>query len=277
MLAMMRWLTFPIAVLAAAAVFLYGQTAPPNAAGVSGGHVHLYATDPAKMQQLLVDVLGGTKAQLGSLNLVKFPGMLIAVGQRAEPGGGSDGTAIGHIGFYVKSFADVKAKAAAAGLGFRELTPNIQAFVTFPGDIVVEVQEDASVGNNPVVFNHFHLNAGDNEATRQWYLKEFGGVDTERRKNNKGAGVPGVIVDFLPRGKNAAAPVTPSKGRAMDHIGFEVKDLKAFADKLQADGVKFDMQPTDMSSKGLPGLKIAFITDPNGAYIELTEGLNKVQ
>jgi catechol 2,3-dioxygenase-like lactoylglutathione lyase family enzyme len=212
--------------------------------------------------------------------MVKFPGMFIAVAQRAEPGGGNDGSAIGHIGLYVKSFADVKAKATAAGLGFRELTPNIQAFVTFPGDIVVEVQEDASVGNSPVVFNHFHMNAVNTEETRQWYLKEFGGVDTERRKNNKGAGVPGVIVDFLPaggKGKAPATPLAPTKGRAMDHIGFEVKDLNAFAAKLRADGVKLDMEPTDMSSKGLPGLKIAFITDPNGAYIELTEGLSKVQ
>jgi catechol 2,3-dioxygenase-like lactoylglutathione lyase family enzyme len=273
----MRWLTFPLAVLAAAAVFLYGQTAPPNAAGISGGHVHLYAADPAKMQQLLIDVLGGTKASSGTLNMVKFPGMFIAVGQRDNPGGGNDGSAIGHIGFYIKSFADVKAKAMAAGLGFRELTPNIQAFVTFPGDIIVEVQEDASVGNNPAVFNHFHMNAANTEETRQWYLKEFGGVDTERRKNNKGAGVPGVIVDFLPAGGKGKAPVAlaPTKGRAMDHIGFEVKDLTAFAAKLQADGVKLDMPVTDMTSKN--GLKIAFITDPNGAYIELTEGLSKVK
>lgn len=276
---MIRWLTFPVAVLAAAAVLLYGQTAPPNAAGVSGGHVHLYAQDPAKMQQLLVDVLGGTKVQLGRLEMVKFPGMLIAVAQRAEPGGGNDGSAIGHIGFYVKSFADVKAKATAAGLGFRELTPNIQAFVTFPGDIVVEVQEDASVGENASVFNHFHMNATDTEATRQWYLKNFGGIDTERRPKNKGAGVPGVIVDFLPAGGKGKGPVTlaPTKGRAMDHIGFEIKDLKAFTDKLQADGVKMDMAMTDMSAKGLPGLKIAFITDPNGGYIELTEGLSQVK
>jgi hypothetical protein len=52
-----------------------------------------------------------------------------------------------------------------------------------------------------------------------------------------------------------------------------VKDLKAFTDKLKADGVKMDRDYEDMSSK--IGLKIAFITDPNGAYIELTEGLNK--
>ena len=153
---MMRWLTFPVAVLAAAAVFLYGQTAPPNAAGISGGHVHLYATDPAKLQQLLVDVLGGTKAQLGRLEMVKFPGMFIAVAQRAEPGGGNDGSAIGHIGLYVKSFADVKAKATAAGLGFRELTPNIQAFMKMvPAGVTkpyYRIDVDTPLGKAKLVF-----------------------------------------------------------------------------------------------------------------------------
>jgi hypothetical protein len=57
----------------------------------------------------------------------------------------------------------------------------------------------------------------------------------------------------------------------VDHIGFEVKDLKAFTDRLAADGQKLDMAYTDASSK--MGLKIAFLTDPNGTYIELTEGL----
>ena len=57
-----------------------------------------------------------------------------------------------------------------------------------------------------------------------------------------------------------------------DHIGFEVKNLKAFTDRLVADGTKMDMALTDTKSK--MGLEIAFFTDPNGTYIELTEGLN---
>ena len=56
-----------------------------------------------------------------------------------------------------------------------------------------------------------------------------------------------------------------------DHIGFEVKDLKAFTDRLTADGQKLDVALTDATSK--MGLKIAFTTDPYGTYIELTEGL----
>jgi hypothetical protein len=51
-----------------------------------------------------------------------------------------------------------------------------------------------------------------------------------------------------------------------------VKDLKAFTDHLTADGLKLDMPYTDAVAR--MGLKIAFLTDPNGTYIELTEGLN---
>ena len=94
-------------------------------------------------------------------------------------------------------------------------------------------------------------------------------------------GLPGGIVDFLGVGgrggknKDGSTPAPPAgtKGRYLDHIGFEVKDLDAFAKKLEADGVKFDMAPRDMTKQF--GLKIAFITDPFGTYIELTEGLSK--
>ena len=74
------------------------------------------------------------------------------------------------------------------------------------------------------------------------------------------------------------APATPppakagSKGSVLDHNVLEVKDLKAFTDRLAADGQKLDMPYTDATSK--MGLKIAFTTDPNGTYIELTEGLS---
>ena len=42
--------------------------------------------------------------------------------------------------------------------------------------------------------------------------------------------------------------------------------------KMAADGVTVNMQPLRDMTKQI-GLKIAFITDPNGTYIEITEGL----
>lgn len=272
----MRWLLLPVALLAAAAAFLLpAQTAAPNAVGVSFGHVHLMTADAEAMKKLLVDLLSGTPETIGALNTVKTPGVFFIVNQNAKATGGTKGSAVDHIGFSVKSFAETKAKATAAGLGFQELVANSQAFVTLPGDVILEIFEDTSI-SAPAVFTHYHLNSPDPNSTREWYIKTFGGVEGERRKGNKGAIIPGGIVDILPyggagKGKAPAAPLVGTKGRVLDHIGFEVKGLKAFSDKLQGEGTTFDVPYREGKAK--IGVDLAFISDPNGAYIELTEGL----
>ena len=75
-------------------------------------------------------------------------------------------------------------------------------------------------------------------------------------------------MSFSFRKTDAAQAAT--KGRSLDHIGFEVKDLDAFCRKLAADGVTFEVPCRNIPSIGL---KIAFLTDPSGVYVELTEGL----
>ena len=67
--------------------------------------------------------------------------------------------------------------------------------------------------------------------------------------------------------------MAPTKGRALDHIGFEVKDLEAFCKKLEAAGVKLDMPYRNIPALSL---SIAFLTDPWGTNIELTEGMNRL-
>ena len=273
----MRWLLVPISLLAAAAAFLLpAQTNAPNASGIAFGHIHLMVPDVGATEKLLVDILGGTPMTVGSLRTVKTPGVFFILGQRAD-GAGTDGSAVNHVGFYVKSYAEVKAKAEAAGLPIRELTPNVQAFITFPGDVLIEVQEfpDTQV----TTFSHYHLSAPDPLAARDWYLKTFGAAEAERRKGAKGAGLTGGTIDFLAYGGagRGKAPATPtpalatSKGRTLDHIGFEVKNLKDFVAKLEASGIKMDRPYSEL--KGKIGVDLAFLTDPNGTYIELTEGL----
>jgi catechol 2,3-dioxygenase-like lactoylglutathione lyase family enzyme len=273
----MRWLILPISILAAAAAFLLpAQTNAPNASGVSFGHIHLMVPDVAATEKVLVDVLGGTAKTIGVLRTVKTPGVFFILGQKAD-GGGTDGSAVNHVGFYVKSYAETKAKAEAAGLAIRELTPNVQAFITFPGGVLIEVQE---FPNTTVpTFSHYHLSAPDTLAARDWYLKTFGAAEAERRPGAKGAGLTGGTIDFLAyggagKGKAPAAPppaLAATKGRTLDHIGFEVKNLKDFVAKLEASGIKMDRAYSEM--KGKIGVDLAFLTDPNGTYIELTEGL----
>jgi catechol 2,3-dioxygenase-like lactoylglutathione lyase family enzyme len=286
----MRFLTalFTILATAAAVALLVAQTVPPNAAGISMGHVHLVVADPPAMQKVWVDVMGGTPLTSGPLTMVKLRNAFIiitAAPANAAAREGTNGSVVNHVGFSVKSYAATKAKAEAAGLAVRELTPNQQAFVTFPNNVTVEIQEDTAIQGESE-FSHFHLQVPDTNAAREWYIKTFGGEEGQRRKGVKGAKIPGGFVDFLgaggPGGRGQAkggdgAPVTPppppvaSKGRVLDHIGFEVKDLKAFTDHLAADGIKLDVPYTDVTAR--IGLKIAFLTDPNGTYIELTEGL----
>jgi catechol 2,3-dioxygenase-like lactoylglutathione lyase family enzyme len=250
------------------------------------GHIHLVVPDPAAMQKVWVDVMGGKPSTAGPLTLVKLPNVFVIITGGANAAGreGTDGSVVNHVGFSVKSYAATRAKAEAAGLAVRELTPGQQAFVTFPNNVTVEIQEDTSIPNE-TEFSHFHLSVPDPNSAREWYIKTFGGEEGQRRKGVKGAKIPGGFVDFLGTGgrgggkgkaPESAPPAPPpalagSKGRVLDHIGFEVKDLKAFTDRLTADGQKLDVALTDATSK--MGLKIAFLTDPNGTYIELTEGL----
>ena len=51
-----------------------------------------------------------------------------------------------------------------------------------------------------------------------------------------------------------------------------VKDLAAFCKQLEAKGIKFDVPYREVPAISL---KIAYITDPTGVYIELTEGYDK--
>jgi Glyoxalase/Bleomycin resistance protein/Dioxygenase superfamily len=66
-------------------------------------------------------------------------------------------------------------------------------------------------------------------------------------------------------------PQAPTKGRSVDHMGFEVKNIDAFVAKLQAAGIKTDA--AIRSSANASGLRIVYVTDPWGTEIEITEGL----
>jgi catechol 2,3-dioxygenase-like lactoylglutathione lyase family enzyme len=253
--------------LAASVMSLLAQVAAPNASGVSIGHIHLVVADPDAQKKLWIGLLGAEVTSAGALEMLKFPGVFIVVQKaRTAPTEGTDGSTVNHFGFLVKSYADIKTKLTAAGLTFSMDRPQDKKLIAvFPEKVRVEFIEDANL-TTPIAFHHIHMATTDPETLRQWYVKTFGAT-AGKREPFLAAMLPGGEVDFI---KAEAAP-SPTKGRSLDHIGFEVKGLEDFCKKLQADGVPFDMAYREMPQLG--GMRIAFILDPVGTRIELTEGL----
>ncbi|MGD0501053.1 MAG: VOC family protein [Bryobacteraceae bacterium] len=245
---------------------LRAQVAAPNQMGVSIGHLHAYAKDPEAERSFWL-ALGGVPAGSGRLTAAKFPGILVFI-NRADTSAGTAGSVIDHVGFLVKDAKAAQAKWKEAGLS--AITPfdasNQGAFLLSPAGIRVEFNEDASL-KDPIVFHHIHWVTPDPAAIQAWYAKTFGAVPG-KRKNFAAADVPGTNLTF----DKATGPKVGTKGRGLDHIGFEIQDLAAFCKKLEAEGQKFDVPYNPR-----PGadLEVVFITDPFGTYIELTRGLNR--
>jgi hypothetical protein len=141
------------------------------------------------------------------------------------------------------------------------------AFTMGPDDLKVEIVETPQQAA-PIALHHVHFFGQQNTEMRDWYLKTFGG-EARQAAAFVSAVLPGVSLNF----SASPTPVVGTQGRAIDHIGFEVRDLEAFLKKLAASGVTISSE-----YRKVPALNtaIAFITDPWGTYIELTEGLGRV-
>src|SRR5690606_17245574 len=123
----------------------------------------------------------------------------------------------------------------------------------------------------PIVSHHIHFFGHQNAEMRAWYMKVFGAE--ERPAANPSflsAGFPGVGMNFSP----SETPMAGTEGRALDHIGFEVQNLAALTKRLEAQGIELVVPYTEVPALGL---SIAFVRDPWGTYIELTEGLDKIE
>jgi catechol 2,3-dioxygenase-like lactoylglutathione lyase family enzyme len=143
------------------------------------------------------------------------------------------------------------------------------AYVIGPDDVKVEIVE-IKKQTMPIVSHHVHFFSQKPDEVNAWYVKIFGSKARAAATNGIiGSDLPGIGLSV----SNSATPLVGTRGRVIDHIGFEVKGLEAFVKKLEAQGIKLDRPYTPVAALGI---SIAFITDPWGTYIELTEGLEKV-
>jgi catechol 2,3-dioxygenase-like lactoylglutathione lyase family enzyme len=113
--------------------------------------------------------------------------------------------------------------------------------------------------------------SADIPAMQAWYAKVFGGFPGQRKRVSG----PGVIeCDYFHRFNLSFSAATekpaPSRGRAIDHIGFDVTNLEEFQKRLATHGLKFDAPIRQVQNAAT---RVAFFTDPWGTYIEVTERL----
>ncbi len=245
---------------------LFAQLAAPNDKGVAMGHLHLNVSDIAAQKHFWVDLLGASPVMLGKIEGVKLPGTIVLFTAKT-PTAGSDGCVVDHVGLKVKDLKEANDKLTGGGVAFEKNPNGHQSMVTGPDLLRVELTEDAAM-TVPVAFHHIHFYTEPVLETQAWYAKTFG-AKPGRRAIFDAADLPGVNLTF----SKAETKCAPTKGRVLDHIGFEVKNLEAFCKGLEARGIKFDVPYRKVPALGIA---IAFFTDPWGTYIELTEGLDKL-
>jgi catechol 2,3-dioxygenase-like lactoylglutathione lyase family enzyme len=257
------------------------QLAPPNAAGVSMGHLHYRVRDVDSNARFWV-ALGGTSVRIGSNQAVRLGHVFVVLSQ-GDYSGLSEGAVVNHVAFRVPSFEAL----AKAGIKVQRLEgfPGVGNTTTPEGERV-ELFEDAALNLRftpddgkhsawsdrhnkpvglPIAFHHIHLYVPGDEhlAAKAWYVRMFGGVGG-KRSNYDAVDLPGINLNF-----SGGRTSVSMRGRTLEHVGFEIAGLEAFCRRLTSMGVKLDTP----YRKNPDGVATATLTDPWGTSIELTEGL----
>jgi catechol 2,3-dioxygenase-like lactoylglutathione lyase family enzyme len=269
------------------------QLSAPNNMGVAMGHLHYFVRDVEANKEFWIE-LGATPIKVGTTDVMKFADILIFLSS-GESSGGTEDSVVNHVAFRVSSGAETFPKLEAAGIkvvlsrtrgleGGNVFTPEgerieifqqgIENVAFYPADLMAGVSPNETLGRLsgempvPIMPHHIHLYVPEGAVAeaKAWYVRMFG-AEPGRRWNYEAADLPGINLNFSERPTTMA----PTQGRMLDHIGFEVRNLAAFCQKLEAKGVEFDMPYTKFPT----GVASAFLTDPWGTYIELTEGLDR--
>lgn len=206
--------------MSAFALSVSAQPLSPNTKGVSMGHVHLIVKDLQASQQLWSKLLGAAPPRHAYLHGVSMPGMYVWF-QQAEPAGGTDGSTIRDLGVRVRDLRAVLERAARAKLYSRG-TSRHSAHLLVPENVMLELTEDSQMTTD-VAADHIHLIVTDLVSARRWYAKRFGSP------------IPGTRLDFI----QSEHSMAPTRGRSVDHIGFEVDDPQSYLEGIEGAVTKF--------------------------------------
>ena len=249
---------------------------PARAADADCHHVHITAASPSEAVGWYGEHLDcqpiedrNDAANCGGVEL-------IFVSQPTM--GSTQGTGVNHIGF---SYRDLTAKMAELeAVGVRGSGVRLQrfddgstlrdapglfkhGFIFDPWGTRIELVEDPEY----LGFHHIHLSAADPEATLAWYRDAFGGKPARLRGRIDGLlfGNIWLLASRHPEGVPA-----PTRGRAIDHIGFMAPDLDQAAPKMRQRGVEFDEEPA-APENGRTSAKRAFVRGPDNVTVAIVE------
>lgn len=258
--------------------------------GMYGLHMNTKNLDAQK--KFYGDTLGGGVVRVGTgdrrQDIIKFVNVLMFFRPMQAPTGGSIGTTVNHFGFSVPDLRALVTKIKANG--FKMVTAdsvdaNVKviddiaaaspdtniAFALGPDDVIVEFVEVKSQ-KAPIQLHHIHFFGQMNTEMQAWYAKTFGATVLPPSPGFAFVQdqLPGMLLNFT----RSPAPTVGTMGRSLDHISFEIPNLEAFTQRLEAQGIKLDRPYTKVPQLGIA---IAFIKDPWGTNIEMTEGLGDVK
>ena len=282
----------PLALVAALFLLLPASASAQLVAAKDGpivyGHHHVNATSVDEHKKFWAGTLGGTVITVGTdkREIIRMPNVLIFMRAQAAKGG-TKGSTADHIGLSVPNLRQSLDKAKANGYRIvtaQEAPANVPVkddiaqvagpvsglgYLIGPDDVKVELLEMKDQ-TEPVKLHHIHFFGEKNAEMRDWYIKVFGATPAAGANPAfVSANLPGVVLNFSP----SPTPIVGTVGRAVDHIGFEVKDLAGFLTKLEAQGITPSVPLRRLDALSL---NIAFVVDPWGTNIELTEGLDKI-
>jgi catechol 2,3-dioxygenase-like lactoylglutathione lyase family enzyme len=260
------------------------------AAPIRVGHYHLNVTSVDEHKKFWVDTLGGTAVKVGQEDAIRFGDVLLLL-RVSKPSGGTRGTTFDHIGFAVPSVPELTTKVVANGYQLTKgresqpaptpAAPGTSAvygrfsYLVGPDGFKVELvtaPEAKPPATVPAIaHHHVHYVNPQYVEMGQWYMKA---LDATLRPGQTdfffGADLPGIgyMLNFFKW--EGEGSLVGTKGRALDHVGYEVRNLEAFTKGLAAKGIAL-VEPY----RKVDGIGYAMIVDPWGTQVELTEGFDR--
>ena len=284
----MRTVLFLLVVVSTLTPTTPAQLLDPDAR-VRVGHYHLNVSNVDEHKKFWIETLGGTATKVGSTEAIRFGDVFLFLRQQ-RPTGPTRATTFDHIGFAVPNVPDFTKNVVAKGYRLtvgREIPGQAPpdsgpsavygrfSYLLGPDGVKVELVTNMSPNAPPIVHHHVHFTNPQYVQMGQWYMKALDA--TERPGQTDfffGADLPGIgyMLNFFRWEMNE--PLVGTAGRAVDHVGFEVRNLEQFIKGLDAKDIK--LTTPYRKDPALNNVGTAFITDPWGTSIELTEGLDQI-